>query len=248
MSEITPTAARIVKKGLWKDIYRWIDEKISSDQMGFYEPNERKWISRFLSVWKKELGDLYTGAILFKNERYPRKNQIVVFTWRAYTDSKRLGVAPIGSGPRIDDFELPAVVFTEHAIERMAERLATLDRREILQELTAVVIPAGLLVLDTGILSKHGDYFAVKTPHGIGVLAVDENRAPNELVYLVTWISDDQSLAPKFQKIEWIELPPFQVAKGVTTTIDIPAGATLYLPHVLSTASAKDVIEGDALQ
>jgi len=30
MEKVTPTAARIVKKGLWKDIQRWVNEDYAS--------------------------------------------------------------------------------------------------------------------------------------------------------------------------------------------------------------------------
>ena len=248
MSEITPTAARVVKKSLWKDISRWIDEKQSEGNFGFEERRRRNWISRFLTTWKKHLGDLYAGAIIVKHPRYFRKHRIIVFNWRVYIESKRLGVVPIGYDIDMNESELPGVVFTEHAIERMAERLETLDRKKILQELVAIAVPACLLIFKFGKISKPGDYFAVKTPHGIGLLVVDDSKEPDELIFLLTWIGLEENLATKYKNIEWRECPLLTRDKGGTLKIDIPANAKLYLAEKQTTDSAQNDIEEDRNQ
>jgi len=245
MSEITPTAARVVKKGLWKDIYRWVHDDSLSEPLQFDGYNKRKRMPRLLEAYKKHRGDFYAGAILFEAARYPSRNKLIVLTWSAYVESKRLAVTPVLYDSKMETSDQHGVAFTEHAIERMAERLETLKRIEILQELTAIAMPACILAWSDETLADHGDYFAVKTPHGIGVLAINHEEDPDMLAYLITWISNEEATARKFREIEWVIFSKRQKHAGLTFTIDIPVGAKLYLSHKLENAWARQIIADD---
>ena len=71
MTEVTSTAARIVKKSLWKDIQRWIDKDYESGPLEIDTHNKRKFLPRALELTKKNDGDFYAGAVLTELRRYP---------------------------------------------------------------------------------------------------------------------------------------------------------------------------------
>lgn len=234
MEKITPTVARIVKKGLWKDIQRWVNEDYASGTIEIDTCSKKKILSRALDLTKKKDGDFYAGAILVEVSRFPSKNSLIVLTWDNYVNSKRLAIIPIMYDRNLEETQRRGISLTEHAIEQMARRLNTLSRVQIIQELTAAAMPSCFLVTNFLTLPNHGDYFAVKTPHGIGVLAIDHHEDVNIAGYLVTWISDEEATAPKFREIDWTLFPRRTRTDSGTITVDIPAGAKMYLPHALT--------------
>ena len=242
MKKVTPTVARIVKKSLWKDINRWIDEGYSAQSIEIDTHNKRKLLRRTLELSKKNDGIFYAGAILVEEDRFPSSNKLIVLTWDAYIHSKRLAVIPVMYDMKLEETMRRGIALTEHAIEQMAGRLDTLDRVQIIHELAAAAMPSCFLVLNFLERPKQGDYFAVKTPHGIGIIAISHFENIDVAGVLVTWISDEEATARKYKNIEWAIFPRRQKTDAGSIFVDIPAGAKMYLPHPLTKEWAMKAI------
>ena len=142
---------------------------------------------------------------------------------------------PILFDKNLEPINLRGISITEHAVEQMAIRLETVDRVEVIREITAAAMPSCFIAMNFwGFTPRDGDRFAVKTPHGIGILIVNHLKDIDVAGYLVTWISDEEATAQKFQEIEWALLPRRTKTEDRTLTIDIPAGARMYFPHELT--------------
>lgn len=243
MKKVTPTAARIVKKSLWKDINRWIDEDYNAQSLELNVHNKRKRLRSMLEMSKKNDGVFYAGAILLEEDRFPSRNMLTILTWDTYVNLKRLAFIPVVYDMKLESTFRRGIAVTEHAIERMAERLDTLDRVQIIHELTAAAMPSCFLVMNFLELPEQGDYYAVKTPRGIGILAINHFENIDIAGFLVTWISDEEATSGKFRKIEWVIFPRRQKTDGAVVTVDIPAGARLYRPRRLSKELAEQVLK-----
>jgi hypothetical protein len=242
MKQVNPTVARIVKKSLWRDIKRWLDEDYASDAIEIDTSNKRKILRRAQVLTKKKDGVFYVGSILCEVARFPSRNELVVLTWDTYMYSKRLAIFPVIYDKNFECDRQRGIAITEHAIERMAGRLNTLNRREIIRELAAAAMPSCFLVMNFLNTPEHGEHYVIKTPHGLGILAINYFDDPDIVGFLVTWISDEEVTARKFQAIDWVRLQRKVKTNDGTITIDLAAGATMYLPHLLSENWAKQVI------
>jgi hypothetical protein len=83
MKKVTPTAARIVKKSLWKDINRWIEEEYNAERLEIDVHKKRKRLRSMLEMSKKNDGTFYAGAILLEEDRLPSRNKLIILTWDA---------------------------------------------------------------------------------------------------------------------------------------------------------------------
>ena len=243
MKQVNPTVARIVKKSLWKDIMRWLDEDYASGGIEIDTSNKRKVLRRAQELTRKNDGVFYAGSILIEVTRFPSRNELVVLTWDAYTYSKRLAIVPITYDKKFEGEQQRGIALTEHAIERMAGRLDTLNRAEIIHEMAAAAMPSCFLVMNFLDVPQHGEYYAVKTPHGVGVLAIDHFEDPEIVGYLVTWISNEEATSPKFKNIEWIRFPRRVKTDSGSITVDLPARAQMYVPHPLTEDWARQVVQ-----
>ena len=61
--------------------------------------------------------------------------------------------------------------------------------------------------------------------------------------YLVTWSSDEETTARKYKNIEWEALPRRHKTNSGSITVDIPAGAKMYLPHLPTKEWAKQALK-----
>jgi len=243
MNKVNPTVARVVKKGLWKDIHHWFDVCDATGPIRIEHASKKNTLKSALQRTRTDYGNYYIGAFLREVKRFPSRNTLVVLRWEPYVNTKRLAVIPIEIDNKLDEQRRRGISITEHAIEQMATRLDTLDRNQIIAELAAAAMPACLLVMNFVAAPKDGEYFAVKTPHGVGVLAIDHLQDLDIVGYLVTWISDEEARSPKFTEIDWIKIPRKNYTDTAVITVDIPKGSRMYLPHALTKAWALTVIE-----
>jgi len=218
---ITKTQSRIVRDATLKDIHSR-QEKAFEHCRGSVEGVTPSNIAKFLHQAMYRAANA-AGVAAFAIERRVRgkrkKFSGYYGEWGVYEGRLFCAAAWTyfdGNEPQIEDFVLMDI--SRHALERVSERLNTLDRDEIRKEMAPVPASfcAELIVGEPA----PGEYMA-RTANGIAII----QHHGDDIPIVTTWIDED--ICNRSQLDGWLEITN-ESNKKIRTDIETASGGPVY--------------------
>jgi hypothetical protein len=196
MSNITPTQSRLVRNGIIKKTASAM--AVVSDQhlsKNFKVPTPKKAV-RFCTNRIYKMFDhqgLAISKILHDGLRI-KENFGVVAHWNADKNGLIGRLIMVEGHPMPHAWGLPKIVVTRHVIERVSQRVNSINSCEIRDELGPAIASAIFS------LGEKGNFYA-RTPRGIAMVILEESR-----FVIPTWIADIQARPEQIDGI-WEKIP-----------------------------------------
>jgi hypothetical protein len=186
VSDINPVQARVVRDATLKSITGAQEElEAWANSADHKKPTPTKAVPYYTDLIYREMRNLNIAIckVIIRLRRH-KKNMGLIVEWEE-SDGQLYGVAnKITGHPTPDITFLFEVSVRRHALERVSERLGTLDTLKVRNELSAAV---SSILLEIATISQlnDGEYYA-RTPHGLAMLIIEDEEP-----VITTWIPNE---------------------------------------------------------
>ena len=187
-------------------IDRLVEKATRGDYTASTRPRPAQRLRENTRTLERKLGNLLVAsfdALLDVHGQDEVEHARVFLAWDVReTDEgfSRISLGNINLSYRTGDrflHRLGGVVISEHAMQRVYQRLRTLDQRKALAELGDAAATFWMHIIRAPYEFKPGQTCFVDTPHGLAYAEVDLERG---LVTFITWI-DESKLRPEQQAV-----------------------------------------------